>query len=559
MSAQNNNYLPNRVSEYENLYGMLQNFAGTGGSLLSDLVKMFELDTMMQEEKLHSPDTYAAERLFLGSFVTVEMERDFPLIARDFYTHEYGNLDRYENGKYFDRSNGDEWPSSLFCQFTLSLMMSAVHGGSEYARELFLNLHRTYYKKEYKALKRFSSISASELKSLARPEDKSSSTVENLARILCIADMSGIAINPDCNYLYRVIEDCWEKAKPSFEHSLPEVIGEPFKSCLREIGEYEQKKLYKEEAKVAKFLGNVFRWLGYNPSYADWCDENEINIERRYAITLAILRQTYPNKVFTIEEIAVYAAALHAASGLTCTVDGMWDILETLVYGPDGNDFFAEFPPLFNPANVRVLSATQPKETEKTQQISVPAEKSETPVYEESVLLSEIDRLRRKAHNLEAENERLRDDLRGRRKAEEEAKPLKEQLEAARQELAVLRSYVYGLTEEENIDTSASIDEMKERISGLRIVIIGGHANWIAKLKNEFPGWSFVAPSPSGSTDVSIVDKADHVYFFTDTISHSAYNRFIDVLRSRRIPYGYIHGVNLEKNIRYIFRDCFGD
>ena len=37
--------------------------------------------------------------------------------------------------------------------------------------------------------------------------------------------------------------------------------------------------------------------------------------------------------------------------------------------------------------------------------------------------------------------------------------------------------------------------------------------------------------------------------FFSDTISHSTYYRYLNVLRERKINFGYIHGVNIENNI----------
>ena len=74
-------------------------------------------------------------------------------------------------------------------------------------------------------------------------------------------------------------------------------------------------------------------------------------------------------------------------------------------------------------------------------------------------------------------------------------------------------------------------------------------------MKREFPNWTFIRPDASGSTDASIVDKADHVYFFTDTISHSRYYQFLNVVREKKVDFGYIHGVNIEKNIRDIYRD----
>lgn len=145
------------------------------------------------------------------------------------------------------------------------------------------------------------------------------------------------------------------------------------------------------------------------------------------------------------------------------------------------------------------------------------------------------------------------------RKLEEELKDIRKQLEASNRELAVLRNYVYNLTENDNPIIDKPIESMKEMIAGYRIVIVGGHSNWLSKMKKEFPNWIFVNPKASGTTDVSIVDKADYVYFFTDTISHSTYHQFMNVIRERKINFGYIHGVNIEKNIRDIYVDFEDD
>ena len=55
--------------------------------------------------------------------------------------------------------------------------------------------------------------------------------------------------------------------------------------------------------------------------------------------------------------------------------------------------------------------------------------------------------------------------------------------------------------------------------------------------------------------DGIIVRKADKVYFFTDTISHSTYYRYVNVCREHKVPFGYIHGVNTDTNVRQIYRE----
>lgn len=130
-----------------------------------------------------------------------------------------------------------------------------------------------------------------------------------------------------------------------------------------------------------------------------------------------------------------------------------------------------------------------------------------------------MEKLRRKVHKLESDNSSLRASLAEKKRLEEELKDISKQLETSDCELAVLRNYVYHLTESDNPITDKAIERMKKTIACYRIVIVGGHSNWLSKMKKEFPDWIFVNPKASGTTDVSIVDKADYVYFFTDTIS----------------------------------------
>jgi hypothetical protein len=74
-------------------------------------------------------------------------------------------------------------------------------------------------------------------------------------------------------------------------------------------------------------------------------------------------------------------------------------------------------------------------------------------------------------------------------------------------------------------------------------------------MKEEFPHWIYIEPNVSGTLESSVVDKADHVYFFTDTLSHSTYFKYMNVVKEHGIDFGYIHGVNIENNIRKIYKD----
>ena len=92
-------------------------------------------------------------------------------------------------------------------------------------------------KKEYKVLKRFSSISSGEVLSLAEPQDGNTSYYGNLARVLCIAQMTGITINPDCNHIYAFLNDFSDRLDSHEYFSFQEATGDIFQESLKEIEE----------------------------------------------------------------------------------------------------------------------------------------------------------------------------------------------------------------------------------------------------------------------------------------------------------------------------------
>ena len=548
----NVNFLLDRLPSIDELNDLLQNMIESSGNFVNYMMNI-------QDDKKLMPDTYGCERFFVDFFINDEMREDFPLIARDFYVHEFANIPKHQDVEYFDIEAGEDWPELMFNRFTLGLMMNAVNSGSEYTKALFLYLHKTYYKKEYRTLKRFSKMSLSELLALAKPEGRRHLYYANLSRILCIAPMYGIKFDVKCHVVYGILNEFINKFGLSVGYSFDEDVGDSFKDCRKEIDErFDQKKLYSLDAKMSKFLGNVFQWLGYSPKYADWCDENDRGVEDRLAIALSILKKTFPksNREYSAEELTLYGMILHCASAMTCNSSWLAETLRTLAYGESGTFYYDEFPSLLHPANVQVRTG-RPENDKTERQIKDFVEHTETDGcgHDESVLIEEVDKLRRKVHKLESDNSSLRASLAEKRRLKEESKDIRKQLDASKHELAVLRNYVYKLTESDNPITDKKIESMRETIAGYRIVIVGGHSNWLSKMKKEFPDWIFINPEASGSTDVSIVDKADYVYFFTDTISHSKYHQFINVIRERKINFGYIHGVNIEKNIRDIYVD----
>lgn len=115
-----------------------------------------------------------------------------------------------------------------------------------------------------------------------------------------------------------------------------------------------------------------------------------------------------------------------------------------------------------------------------------------------------------------------------------------------------------SVSEPENPDeivSEPSAEEMIRAIKDRKIAIIGGHSNWVYKLRNMFPKWNYLTPEEQGTMPVSVVSGTEVIYFFTSHLCHSQYNRFLDVARLQKIPVKYISRVNVNDNIRQIYGD----
>ncbi|MBR5375791.1 MAG: hypothetical protein IK139_00765 [Lachnospiraceae bacterium] len=515
-------------------------------------------NAMMSDEERTSPDTFACDRIFLDHFITDRMMDDFSLIARDFLLHEYPNIEKHEMVKYLDTDAAEYRPDQMFERYILNLMMNAVNSGSEYTKNLFLYLHKTYYNKEYKQLKKFGRLSGREVLDLASPGEGGLSP-EVLARVLTISRMYGKEIGLDCNFMYLLLSDyneCFDHDPVDWEFI--DEVTDSYKDCLEEVHQIfdSDDEMYDMYKKCDKFMFNLLRTEGFTEDYVVLCDDNDDGIQARLGRTLAILKKTYRNRTFTGEELILYAAIYQGISALLCTAENMENRLEEVLYGERGNGCVEDFPAIFHPEDVAkgrekgANKAPGKKDTKKDT-----ADETATPRYKEEILIAEIGCLHRKIHEQEGNIKELRSEIAGKCKLSEEITRLRDLLDVQQKELSALREHVYNLTEDDEARETVSVEEMRKYLNTLHIIIVGGHKNWQQKMKHEFPDWTFIDATVSGTVETSVVDKADRVYFFTDTISHSTYYRYMNVVRERNLDFGYIHGVNIGNNIRQIYRE----
>ena len=81
------------------------------------------------------------------------------------------------------------------------------------------------------------------------------------------------------------------------------------------------------------------------------------------------------------------------------------------------------------------------------------------------------------------------------------------------------------------------------------ILFVGGHPNFLKKLKECYPNWSYIV-SKNAPERMKQYDKLTMCFIYSEHMGHPLYNGVINELRSCDTPYSYIRGTNLERVIR---------
>lgn len=537
--------------------------------LLKDDMEMFNEKLNMYDSLDENPDTYGCDRLFARSFVLTSkaMTDDFVFIFKDFIAHEYKNLDGYDTVPYVEYvEDGGNNALMLLVYTGMNMMMNAVAAGSTYAKSLFLYLFRTYHGDVYKVAKRFSRLTRKDIEAVSgltgkimrddteEAESELWEAVRKAALIIYMSRINGTELAPDCNLLYALLDTFYEGYfLPMYakRRDFRERVGKDYSQCVLDAATwYGAYDLADSDEAVADFADACSHWIGFTSDsvVGDGFDDGTERIDRGAALLL--LRHAcpdlcdddgnFPDEVFSFAFQLLKQIKHTAYNGMLVP----HALLGSLFPGYARS---AEYKPvLFDAAKIKANEETPKPEPKK--------EKKMEDADEKKALLEQINELRLKLHTAESENRALRENISAVKSLKEENKGLNDRLAELNKETSALRSYVYGLTEEDIVVEQADYEKMKKELREKRIVIIGGHMNWIQKMKSEFPGWKIV-PKAAGNSDVSVVSGADAVYFFSDSLDHSTYYRYLNVLREHNIDFGYIHGVNIERNVKHIYDD----
>ncbi len=533
---------------------------GIADSVSRDVLGVFIQDMMNRKDGIVEPDTTAADKFFVDGFLTYSMYQDFWEIVKAFLKEHYCNVEKFSQLSIYvdDRPEQSDPEKALKIRF-LGIMYEAAKSGDEYSISLFKFIYKTYHKQEYKQLKRFKKLSASEIFSLAEDEE-GGVDYHTMARILGMSRFYGIQLEEKISALYLIIEKVrkdWEMDTVEPHVCFPDGL---YQECVEQVEKWIEEErnarkysfeFARHYEKIDQFSANCLDRLGY-PSDFVYRSNGELEpIDRVFAVTLALLRITYPGKEFSYEEVQEFAHIYQVISALVSVCDMYDDSIEALLRKQQWKDEFPEEKSLFNPESIIVKKEiAKPKDTiNKT----VVVEK-ETSVSE-SQYMEEIIELRRKLREKEQESRYFKEKYDQVQMSLKELQTHLKKYEADRDELIALRNHVYRLSEEYEPMDDIAIKEMMQAIAKRKIIIIGGHTNWINKLKKEFPNWKFFDAGVTRLNETMVLDGAEKVYFFTNHISHGTYGKYISLVRENKIPFGYLQNVNMENVIKQIYKD----
>ncbi len=500
--------------------------------------------------------------LFVRSFCEedIAFNSDLPLMLQDFLFHENEKILEYSGAAYADDDFQNSGATKGLRYKFLNLLLSAARHGSGYSAEMLCRIYKIYYRKEYNQLKRFKTLSFRELRGFDNDEELFATIA---ARILTIAPFMGIEVDSECMWAEEEIEEILEDTSMGFKFE-PKWItfNEEFLKQRRAEAEELLARFKKKnpdyffDNRVQKFMWKVFEYNGVPSDFDLLCEEEFGTDAREYMITIGLLKLVWPRKAFSDEEIEFFHAIYRL---LTIFIEHLGVLDDNIDYMLGRYDRFkyeledSKYRPVDKKTTVVARSVAGQTKQEKERESIEDRNSLQKATRENEELYTELQSLREAQRAKDQTIARLNRMYQEAVEREKQNRLDQESAENDREELAKLREYLYHLTEGDLEAVSVSEEEMEKDISGRKIVIVGGHDNWIGFLKEKFPDWGYIKPGVSNTVPESAVMYAEHLFFFTDTISHGVYNKFLKVVRTHRIPFDYLHGTNIPMTIKQIY------
>lgn len=503
-------------------------------------------------------DTAGADYFFIIDFITDDMENDFQFIEKDFMSHCYDKLHEFAKVKFCEHNEvRHSTTHESHRTSVMNMILNGVRLDDAYCKNLLHYLFKTYHKPLYNQFKRFNKITYNEIVSLAQI-DAEKADPGIIAIILTMCGVNNVELEDQCYIFYQWLNMQRERFEKQDEESIQDLAVDPilFLECLEKVLQWSKdttspkatNDAINEYAKGSKFVDSVLNYFGYPYDYIDrYADIEEDNLSEYLATTLFILSSACPDDDFTLADIQVYMHLYMAIEALAKVSDD-YNKVNDMFFGATHDDL-SDGPKLFNAEKISTLNTVKPVEDKKAPVVTtVIANNSTNDDY-----IAEIDSLCKKLNQRNMDYDYLKSQYSSLSAEKKRLEGMLAAYENDRTELIALRDYVYSLKSDTSEFTDVSVDDMRKIVEEKNYVIIGGHDNWIKKIKNEFPNWTCILPNQSRTVDTKVLENSEKVFFFTDHLDHSTYNKYINVLREQKIPFSYLHGVNLDQIVRQIY------
>lgn len=441
---------------------------------------------------------------------------------------------------YFPSAEGD-WFKIMTLHY---IYRAAVDMDNDFCKKQLLYLYRTYYKKEYNQVKRFSEITLKDVLDILGDTNASS-----IARIIVMAKFMGKTVKPeypDGRLLQLMHKDFTERTiAEQYDFYEPVILEESLdesRDHMQEAQDMAKKYMKKYKSVIEELKAStsklMFRYFALRERkelswIADRWHENDSIVEKYigYAIALAISDPEYDygflNKSILDEEtegciakMMFMAFTCYLSNELLCA-----QVAETL----DTSFLFSTEPDIEVHYKGIEIAAEYSKETDD-------AEDTQESVQGEELITdleSEIKALKSKIKMQETEISSLREENRKVKDLQEELEKEKQENADDKKELAALRTFVHELDDEGNKSSRTSIDEMKKLLNSKKVTIIGGHQNLVNYLKQEFPNWTYTATEVRSDIPLSKLLNQDITVFCAEHICHAFYYKYLHMARKK--------------------------
>ncbi|MDY6308012.1 MAG: hypothetical protein SPL71_08135 [Oribacterium sp.] len=539
--------------------------------------------------------------------MTEEMEPAFPEIARGLLSKE--PLLKKEGLFTEIPFPYDEEKSikNLYYETILGMMLVCVNNGSKYSKSVLTEVYKTYYKQEYGVLKKFRSMSSDELTDFCEGSEDVEQVNSICARIATMCEVMEIRLEDSCDSIIEFINSR-ERDKRAFwrrieaaaqDRTILEKRSEERKGFASQITdenpEIVSKSAY-ENNREYKVLNDINFLIRYAMQERDTQSEQYLwdgfdlysSMIDVYEELISSRGRSNPKRGvrfddYSLRERILLAGIRHIASEYarlySIRREELWSLLgiSRMEIAPDTeleSDIITEdmlkrlakskgisdehdyrYRKLAE--RIKALGEKIPDESDKAPEGSAETESEPDPgQIDEEALITLVNKAieEQKKRVKEAENKAgiqriLYEESREKVRALEKVVKAREDEHS---ELVALRELVYNLDKPELRDEEKTVEEMTDEMEDVKVALIGGQDAWANRIKKLFPKWVFITAGESLGLDRAL-GGVDIVFFLTDSISHAMYYKMLGTVRSKEIPFHFLHVQNTNQVIENIY------